>query len=52
MLDEEGARLLSAYEAGRIQPPAGVTPADYWWVLAEAHSQVFTRCIAISCRTL
>ena len=52
VLDEEGARLLAAYEAGRIQPPAGVTPADYWWALCEAHSQVFTRRIAIGCRPL
>ena len=52
VLDEEGARLLAAYEAGRFQPPAGITPADYWWALAEAHSQVFTRRIAIGCRPL
>ena len=52
VLDEEGARLLAAYEAGRLQPPAGVTPADYWWVLAETHSEVFTRRIAIGCRPL
>jgi type II secretory pathway component PulJ len=52
VLDEEGARLLAAYEAGRFQPPAGVTTADYWWTLAEAHSQVFTRRIAIGCRPL
>jgi Tfp pilus assembly protein PilE len=52
MLDDAGARLLAAYEAGRLQPPIGVTPADYWWMLAETHSQVFTRRIAIASRPL
>jgi type II secretory pathway component PulJ len=52
VLDEEGARLLAAFEAGRLQPPAGVTSADYWWTLAEAHSQVFARRIAIGGRPL
>jgi type II secretory pathway pseudopilin PulG len=52
VLDGEGARLLAAYEAGRLHPPAGVSAADYWWMLAEAHSQVFTRRVAISSRPL
>jgi hypothetical protein len=50
VLDDEGARLLAAYEGGRLHPPAGVAAADYWWTLAEAHSQVFTRRIAICSR--
>jgi type II secretory pathway pseudopilin PulG len=50
VLTDEGARRISAFENGRLQPPAGVTPADYWWILAEAHSRVFTRRIAIASR--
>jgi type II secretory pathway pseudopilin PulG len=50
VLTDEGARLLAAYEAGHLQPPAGVTPADYWWTLAEANSVVFTRRIVIPSR--
>jgi hypothetical protein len=52
VLDDEGARLISAYEAGRLQPPAGVSAADYWWALASAHSQVLTRRIVIASRPL
>jgi hypothetical protein len=52
VLTDEGARLIAAYEAGRLQPPAGVAPADYWWTLAEAHSQVFARRIVIPGRAL
>lgn len=47
ILTDEGARLIAAFEAGRIQAPAGVAPADHWWNLAEAHSLVFTRRIVI-----
>ena len=50
VLTDEGARLLAVYEAGRLQPPVGVTPADYWWILAEAHSEVFTRHIVLPSR--
>jgi prepilin-type N-terminal cleavage/methylation domain-containing protein len=50
VLDAEGARLIAAYEAGRLAPPSGVSAADYWWTLAEAHSEVFSRRIAISAR--
>jgi type II secretory pathway pseudopilin PulG len=52
VLDEEGARLIASYEAGRLHPPAGISAADYWWTLATAHSQVFTRCVAIASRPL
>jgi len=47
VLDEEGARLIGSYEAGRIRPPAGVSSEDYWWTLAEAHSVVRIRRVAI-----
>ena len=52
VLDEEGARLLASYEAGRLHPPAGISSADYWWTLATAHSRVVTRRIAIASRPL
>jgi prepilin-type N-terminal cleavage/methylation domain-containing protein len=52
VLDDEGARLLAAYEAGRLQPPEGVSAADYWWTLASAHSQVLTRRILIASHPL
>ena len=52
ILTDEGARLVAAFEAGRIQPPAGVAPADHWWNLAEAHSLVFTRRIVLPGRPL
>jgi len=52
VLSEEGARQLAAYEAGRLAPPAGVTPGDYWWTLAEANSEVFTRRIIILSRPI
>ena len=50
VLDDEGARLLAAYEAGRLHPPAGVAAGDYWWTLAAAHSQVLTRRIIVASR--
>ncbi len=52
ILTDEGARLIAAYEAGRLRPPAGASAADYWWTLAEAHSRVFTARIAIPARPL
>jgi type II secretory pathway pseudopilin PulG len=52
VLDDEGARLLAAYEAGRLHSPTGISAADYWWILAMAHSQVLTRRIAIASRPL
>jgi hypothetical protein len=52
VLTDEGARLVAAFEAGRLQPPAGVDPGDHWWTLAEAHSQVFTERIAVAGRPL
>jgi len=52
VLDDEGARLLAAYEAGRLHSPTGISSADYWWILAMAHSQVLTRRVAIASRPL
>ncbi len=50
VLTEEGARVIGAYEAGRLEPPSGVSAADYWWALAEQHSEVFTRRITLLAR--
>jgi prepilin-type N-terminal cleavage/methylation domain-containing protein len=52
VLDDEGARLLAAYEEGRLYPPAGISAGDYWWVLAMSHSQVLTRRIFIASHPL
>jgi len=52
VLDAEGAQLLAAFEAGRLHPPARTTAADYWWTLAESHSQVFIRRVAVAGRPL
>ena len=52
VLTEEGARIVAAYEAGRLRPPDGVAAADYWWTLAEAHSEVFMRRVSIPGRPI
>ena len=52
VLTGEGARLVAAYEAGRLRPPGGVSAADYWWVLAEAHSEVFVQRVSIHGRPI
>lgn len=52
VLTDEGARILAAYEAApqRLLLPAGSgrTPQQYWWDLAIANSQVFTRRIVLA----
>jgi hypothetical protein len=50
VLDSEGARRIAAYEDGRLNPPPGTDPGDYWWTLAEANSAVFTRRIVMASR--
>ncbi len=52
VLTEEGARLMAAYEAGLIRPPAGMPAGDYWWMLAEANSEVFTQRIQLPARPI
>ncbi len=47
ILDEQGAQLINAIESGLAQPPAGVTPNDYWWTTAAAHSEIYTRRVAL-----
>ena len=57
ILTDEGARLIAAYEANPPSPaatalPTGVNPQQYWWQLALANSQVFTRRIVITAQPL
>ena len=57
ILTDEGARLIAAYEANPPSPaatalPTGVNPQQYWWQLALANSQVFTRRIVIHAQPL
>ncbi len=50
VLTDEGARIIAGYEATpqRLTAPQGVTTQAYWWQLALANSQVFTRRIVIN----
>jgi type II secretory pathway pseudopilin PulG len=48
ILTDEGARLIAAFEAGNTKRPADVkTDAEFWWRLAEANSQVYSRRVDI-----
>lgn len=54
VLTDEGARLLAGYEAApqRITALPGRTAQQYWWDLALANSQVFTRRIVLTPKSL
>jgi type II secretory pathway pseudopilin PulG len=54
VLTDEGARVLAGYEASpqRITAPQGVTAQAYWWQLALANSQVYTRRIVVNAKPL
>jgi prepilin-type N-terminal cleavage/methylation domain-containing protein len=54
VLTDEGARIIAGYEASpqRITVPAGVTAQTFWWQLALANSQVFTRRIVVNAKPL
>lgn len=52
ILTDEGARLIQNYEAGTLPVPAGVNAQQYWWQLATANSQVFTRRIVLNGKPL
>lgn len=48
VLSEEGAALIGAIETGlSSRPPEHATDAAWWWAVADAHSQVWTRRIEI-----
>lgn len=54
VLTDEGARMIAGFEAApqRVTAAVGRTNQQYWWDLALAHSQVFTRRIVLNGRTL
>jgi prepilin-type N-terminal cleavage/methylation domain-containing protein len=54
VLTDEGARVLAGYEASpqKITVPQGVTAQAYWWQLALANSQVFTRRIVVNAKPI
>lgn len=54
ILTEEGARLIATYEQANspLTIPTGINAQQYWWQLALANSQVFTRRIVINAQPL
>ena len=52
VLTDEGAAQIAAFENGRMTLPAGRTAAQYWWDIAVAKSQVFTRRVVLRAQTL
>lgn len=54
VLTDEGARLLAGYEANpqRVRAAANRNAQQYWWDLAIANSQVFTRRIVLPAKPL
>lgn len=54
ILTDEGARLIGTFEQANspLLLPAGVNAQQYWWQLATAHSQVFTRRMVINAKPL
>ena len=54
ILTDDGARLIALYEQANtpLTLPAGRNAQQYWWDLAMAHSQVFTRRIVINAKPL
>jgi len=47
VLTQEGARSINALENGRAQKPANLTNDEWWWSVALAHSEVFSRRIEL-----
>lgn len=47
VLTQEGARLINAIENGRTPRPTGLTDDEWWWSVALAHSDVFSRRIEL-----
>jgi hypothetical protein len=54
ILTDEGARLISTYEQANspLTLPQGRTAQQFWWDLADANSQVFTRRIVLNAKSL
>ena len=47
ILTREGAKILSNYELGVTPNTSGLSHNEYWWQIAEEHSDVFVRRIKI-----
>ncbi|MBL9194339.1 MAG: prepilin-type N-terminal cleavage/methylation domain-containing protein [Opitutaceae bacterium] len=45
LLTEEGARVIEAFERGRVRGAPGEREDETWWALARRHSTVFTRTV-------
>jgi prepilin-type N-terminal cleavage/methylation domain-containing protein len=54
ILTDEGARLIALYEQANspLTIPTGFNAQQYWWQIALANSQVFTRRIVINAQPL
>lgn len=54
ILTDEGARLLDSYERANspLTVPAGLTAQQYWWQIAAANSQVYTRRVVLNTKPL
>ncbi|MSU65557.1 MAG: hypothetical protein EXS38_05530 [Opitutus sp.] len=54
ILTDEGARLIASYEQANspLTVPPGVNAQQYWWQLAAANSQVYTRRIVLNAKPL
>ena len=52
VLTDEGAAQIAALETGRLTLPAGRSAAQYWWDIAVAKSQVFTRRVVLRAQPL
>ncbi len=54
ILTDEGARLISTFEQANspLTVPPGINAQQYWWQLATANSQVYTRRIVINAKPL
>lgn len=54
VLTDEGARLISTFEQPNspLTLPAGTNAQTYWWQLATANSEVFTRRIVLDAKPL
>jgi len=54
ILTDQGARLISTYEQANspLTLPQGLNAQQYWWQLANANSQVFTRRVVLNTKPL
>ena len=54
ILTDEGARMIATYEQANspLTLPQGRNAQQYWWDLADANSQTFTRRIALNAKSL